>query len=68
MVLMLIKENLIREDDNKNYESALTFDTKSSDFIGYPIQLGCGTLVVLLRCSLVPEILNRGSPDVFLHK
>jgi hypothetical protein len=32
------------------------------------IQLANGTLVVLLRCPFVPEIMHGRTPEVFLHK
>ena len=32
------------------------------------IQLAYGMSVVLLKYPLVPEIMHRGAPDVFLHK
>jgi hypothetical protein len=32
------------------------------------IQLAYGTLVVLLRCPFVPEIMNRRAPEVFFHQ
>ena len=35
---------------------------------GEAIQLAYGTLVVLLRCPLVPEIMQGGATEVFLHK
>ena len=31
------------------------------------IQLAYGTVVVLLWCQLVPEIMQRGSSDVYIH-
>ena len=39
---------------------ALPFDLEA-------IQLAYGTLVVLFRCQLVPNIMNRGTPEVFLQ-
>jgi hypothetical protein len=32
------------------------------------IQLAYGTLVVLLRCPFVPEIMHGRAPEVFLHQ
>jgi hypothetical protein len=35
---------------------------------GEAIQLAYGTLVVLLKCLFVPEILHERAPEVFLHQ
>ena len=32
------------------------------------IQLAYGTLMVLFRCPLVPEIMHADAPEVFLHQ